>query len=242
MLLKRSVQTMNNITAISLDLNFINSHQHKVACRAKDLIDIHRQHDESYKVSFHGLDIQMIQEVFCPAYGEGSHQLADCMNVQDGEKVLEIGTGAGALAILAAEKASAVTATDISSFAVACARQNIENHQQQHKIDLRHGDLFEPLTEAGKFSLIIFNLPFMEGKPQTPLEFAMYDQDYKTMSGFLQNVHKHLSKNGRVLIAFSTVGDIDYLQKQIKLANFNCEEVLSQSINGIDFFTCKLWL
>lgn len=243
MLLNRSAQTMNNIATTSLNLDFIASHQHKVEMRSKYLIDIHRQHDEIYKVSFHGLDIQMIQEVFCPAYGEGSHQLAGCMNVQDGEKVLEIGTGAGALAILAAKKASAVTATDISSFAVACARQNIENHQQQqHKIDLRHGDLFEPLAETEKFSLIIFNLPFMEGQPQTPLEIAMYDQDYQTMSGFLQNAHKHLLKDGRVLIAFSTAGNVAYLQKQIKLANFNCKEVISQSINGIDFFTWKLWL
>jgi hypothetical protein len=85
-------------------------------------------------------------------------------------------------------------------------------------------------------------LPFMEGKPQTLLEIAMYDQDYQTMSGFLQNAHKHLSTNGRVLIAFSTAGDVVYLQQQIKRSNFNCEEVISQSINGIDFFTYKLWL
>lgn len=242
MLWSRSTQTMNNITATFLNLDLVTSHQQKVAERARYLIDIHWQHNENYEVLFHGLNIQMIQEVFCPVYGEGSHQLADYMNVRDGEKVLEIGTGAGALAILAAEKASVVIATDISSFAVACARENIERHQQQHKIDLRHGDLFDPLTEAEKFSLIIFNLPFMEGKPQTPLELAMYDQDYQTMSRFLQNAHKHLLKHGRILIAFSTAGNVAFLQKQIKLANFNCEELISQNINGIDFFTCKLWL
>lgn len=242
MLLNRSSQPMTTITATALDVNFVTNHQNKVDLRSKYLINIHRQHGENYEVVFHGLNIQMQQEVFCPTYGEGSDQLARCMNIQAGEKVLEIGTGAGALAILASEKASTVTANDISSFAVACARQNIEKHQKQHKIDLHQGDLFELVTTAEKFSLIIFNLPFMEGKPKTPLELAMYDEDYNTMARFMQNAHKYLSKDGRVLIAFSTVGDVSYLQNQIKLAGFNYEEVISQSINEIDFFTYRLWL
>jgi release factor glutamine methyltransferase len=233
---------MNNIIDTSLDVNTLTIHQNKVDLRSKHLKNIHRQHDESYEVIFHDLTIQMQQEVFCPAYGEGSDQLAKCMDIQAGEKVLEIGTGAGALSILAAEKAATVTANDISELAVACAKQNIENHQRQHKINLHQGDLFELIPTTEKFSVVVFNLPFMEGKPKTPLELAMYDEGYRTMSRFMQNVRKYLSKDGRVLIAFSTAGDVNYLHKQINLAGFNYEKLLSECINEIDFFTCRLWL
>ena len=147
-------------------------HQFHVVTRANRLIKLHRQHGASYQVNFRGLELMMLQEVFCPVYGEGSQLLADCLNVQEGERVLEIGTGSGGLAILSAAKAKSVIATDISPIAVKCAIDNVKKHKLNDKIDIRQGDLFQPLSLQEKFSLILFNLPFMNGTPKTWLEVA----------------------------------------------------------------------
>lgn len=218
----------------------LEKHRDNVSSRAKHLIDLHQQHGGNYEINFSNLKLQMLQEVFCPAYGEGSKQLANYMHIQQGEKVLEIGTGSGALAILAANKASSVVATDISPIACRCAQQNIQRNELDFKVSVRAGNLFEPVGGDEKFSSILFNLPFMDGKPQSLLEVAMYDEDHATLAAFIQNVRQYLTDNGRVLVAFSNTGDVGYLEKQIFLAGFDARILTLETINDLDFMLYEL--
>jgi release factor glutamine methyltransferase len=220
----------------------LEKHRDNVSSRAKHLIDLHQQHGGNYEINFSNLKLQMLQEVFCPAYGEGSKQLASHMNIQQGEKVLEIGTGSGALAILAAKKASSVVATDISPIAYSCAQQNIQRHERDLKINIRQGDLFEPIGIDEKFSSILFNLPFMDGKPQSILEVAMYDDGHATLAAFLQNAHQYLAKNGRIIIAFSNAGNVSFLENQIHIAGFNARTLILETIDSLDFMLYELTL
>ena len=59
---------------------------------------------------------------------------------------LDIGTGSGAIAItLAAETGIPVIASDLSPQALKIAKQNVEKHQMEELVDLRQGDLLEPV-------------------------------------------------------------------------------------------------
>src|SRR6476661_6940633 len=80
------------------------SHSDLVRRRAETLVRLHQQHQFPYTVLFGGLELQVIPDVFCPAYGEGSHLLGMCLQGMQTGRVLDVGTGSGALAILAAAR------------------------------------------------------------------------------------------------------------------------------------------
>jgi release factor glutamine methyltransferase len=78
------------------------------------------------------------------------------------ERVLDLGTGCGAIALsLAAERpALKVTATDISPRALAWALTNAREAGLAERVELLQGDLFQPL--AGRlFDLIAANPPYV---------------------------------------------------------------------------------
>jgi NitT/TauT family transport system permease protein len=194
----------------------------KVKLRADNLIKQHLQHKGDYSVPFKGIKLRLKQGVFCAAYADGSDLLADCLQqeVRPNETVLDMGTGSGALAILAARKGGSVVAVDISSIAVECAKENARLNNLQEKVDVRQSNLFEAIRTDERFSLILFNPPFMDGQPSSPLEVSMYDKGYSTLSRFFEEFPNHLTPNGRLLIVFSESGDVSYLKKLMTSSGF----------------------
>ncbi|MEU7281651.1 HemK2/MTQ2 family protein methyltransferase [Streptomyces sp. NPDC045431] len=74
-------------------------------------------------------------------------------------EILDVGTGTGALALLAAEwTAARVTAVDISWRAVLAARYNAR--RRGLPVEVRHGDLTGPV-EGRTFDLILANPPYV---------------------------------------------------------------------------------
>ena len=79
------------------------------------------------------------------------------------ESVLDLCTGSGCLAILAARHfANAeVDAVDISKDALAVAARNVGDHGLEGQIELYRGDLFKPLADK-RYDLIISNPPYVD--------------------------------------------------------------------------------
>lgn len=77
------------------------------------------------------------------------------------EKILEIGTGAGAICIALATifPKAKIIATDISQNAIDCALENIEQYNLTEQIHLLHCNMFEGLS--GKFDMIVSNPPYI---------------------------------------------------------------------------------
>jgi ribosomal protein L3 glutamine methyltransferase len=95
------------------------------------------------------------------------------------ERVLDLCTGGGSLAILAARvfPNAAVDAADISADALAVARRNVAEHGLEDRIRVVEGDLFSGLG-AARYDLILANPPYVEAAAAAafPPEYAAEPQ------------------------------------------------------------------
>ena len=91
----------------------------------------------------------------------------------DINQILDLCTGSGCLAILAAERfpEATVTCSDLSAEAIEVAQKNINDYELNTQISAVQSDLFENVE--GKFDLIISNPPYVDQKSmeQLPPEF-----------------------------------------------------------------------
>jgi release factor glutamine methyltransferase len=121
-----------------------------------------------------------------------------------GRDVLDIGTGSGICALVAARRARRVVASDLSRAAVRCARLNALMNQLEARVDIRHGDLFAPVP-GERFDLILFNPPFLLGAPRDERDAAWRSQDAAVR--FAAGLDAHLAPGGFALLLLSTFGD-----------------------------------
>jgi ribosomal protein L3 glutamine methyltransferase len=79
------------------------------------------------------------------------------------ERVLDLCTGSGCLAVLAAKRFqnAIVDAVDISADALAVAARNVAEYGLEERITLLHGDLFDPIGGA-RYDLIVSNPPYVD--------------------------------------------------------------------------------
>ena len=88
--------------------------------------------------------------------------------------VCDLCTGCGNVAISVAKtvESARVVATDISSDALALAKQNVKKHELAKRILLTSGDLFEAVEERfrGRFDVIASNPPYVEEPYREKLE------------------------------------------------------------------------
>ncbi|HXA28168.1 MAG TPA: methyltransferase [Candidatus Angelobacter sp.] len=76
---------------------------------------------------------------------------------------LDLGTGSGLQALLAAAHSERVVATDLNPRAVRLAAFNAAVNGMAHTVECRHGDLFAPLHDGEVFDSIVSNPPFVIG-------------------------------------------------------------------------------
>src|SRR5260370_4084532 len=139
-----------------------------------------------------------------PRTGEFLASQIDSRLVQHDWEVLDMGTGSGVCAVFAAKHARHVVAVDINAAAVRCAGINALLNHLEHKIDVRHGDLFAPVP-GERFDLVLFNPPFVQGVPQDDRDRAWRSND--VAERFAAGLAAHLKPSGFALVLLSTFGD-----------------------------------
>jgi ribosomal protein L3 glutamine methyltransferase len=86
------------------------------------------------------------------------------------ERVLDLCTGSGCLAILAAQHFpnALVDAVDVSRGALDVAARNVADYGLDERVTLHRGDLFAPLGDA-RYDLIISNPPYVDAEGMAAL-------------------------------------------------------------------------
>jgi ribosomal protein L3 glutamine methyltransferase len=94
--------------------------------------------------------------------GEDGSLIDDPTSVQN---VLDLCTGSGCLAILAARAFphAQIDAVDISKDALDVAARNVADYALEHCISLHQGDLFKPLG-GNRYDLVITNPPYVDAE------------------------------------------------------------------------------
>ena len=125
-------------------------------------------------------------------------------------RVLDLCTGSGCLAILAALvfPRARIDAVDLSAGALALARRNVADHRLDDRITIHRGDLFAPLGN-GRYDLIISNPPYVDGRgmAKLPPEYrheprmalAAGDDGLDLVRRILAEAPRQLTKNGNLL-------------------------------------------
>jgi ribosomal protein L3 glutamine methyltransferase len=125
-------------------------------------------------------------------------------------RVLDLCTGSGCLAILAALAfpRARIEASDLSAGALALARRNVKTHRLGDRIALHRGDLFAPLT-GRRYDFIISNPPYVDAQAMArlPPEYrheprralAAGDDGLALVRRILADAPRYLTRNGALL-------------------------------------------
>ncbi|MBV2182619.1 MAG: 50S ribosomal protein L3 N(5)-glutamine methyltransferase [Castellaniella sp.] len=86
-------------------------------------------------------------------------------------RVLDLCTGSGCLAILAAQafESAQVDAADISTDALSVAQSNIALHELQDRVRTLRSDLLSQIPENRRYDLILCNPPYVNSRAMTAL-------------------------------------------------------------------------
>ena len=173
---------------------------------------------EDYK----GICYEINPQVYEPS--EDTFLFADNIKVERMSRVLEIGTGVGIIAIMAAKRARMVIATDINPYALECAVKNIISNKS-FNIELREGDLFEPVINE-KFDLILFNTPYLPSSSEEKVDDelnAAWDggvDGREVIDRFISDVKDYLNPGGRVQMVQSSLSNVNKTLKKLEEFGF----------------------
>lgn len=150
--------------------------------------------------------ITILPHVYVPADHSVPAMFTDYEHLINDKRVLDMGTGTGILALLAARfGAASVIATDINPNAVANARLNVQRSGLENIIEVRGPAHLFDSVKGEVFHVILFNAPWIQGVPQTLYDTANYDPGYCILDGFLQDAPEHLMPDGVILLQYSDI-------------------------------------
>jgi release factor glutamine methyltransferase len=167
---------------------------------------------QARRIFYEGNTFNVLESVYEPA--EDSFLLAESLVIKESDLVLDVGTGCGLLAVLAAKVAKKVVATDVNSIAVRCALQNAVLNNVADKMDIRQGELFEPIKKDERFDMILFNAPYLPSEEWEEQELASQawaggETGRKVIDRFIREASAYLRENGRILLVQSTLSDVE---------------------------------
>ena len=174
--------------------------------------------------------LETSSNVYIPA--EDSYMLAENLLIEEGESVLEIGTGSGIVAMYASRLTDKVTATDINADALLLAENNFKRNGIEN-IELLFGDLFEPV-KSRKFDVILFNTPYLPTENDDVVDgdlnyaFDGGSNGRKVIDLFLNELPNHLNDGGKVQLIQSSLSGNDKTLDLLDDLGFVAEVAISE--------------
>ena len=131
-------------------------------------------------------------------------------------KIVDIGTGSGILGIYLKEyfAKSTVICTDISENSLKIAKENSELHKV--KVDLRQGDMLDPIKGENDISVIISNPPYILNEKTVDPQTLMYEPHLALFASPVEKYYQEILKaidlnlmSDRFLMAFEIGEDME---------------------------------
>jgi release factor glutamine methyltransferase len=156
-----------------------------------------------------GRDWVVLPEVFSPVAGKSSLTHLGLLDFPAGGSFLEIGSGAGVIAVCAALGGCAtVVATDLSPAAVENTALNAQRFGVADKVTCLHSDMFDALAPDARFDVVYWH----SNNVWTPTsltidsvhDLAYVDPGYEAHQRFFLGARDHLAPGGSILLGISS--------------------------------------
>ena len=187
---------------------------------------------------FYGYEIKVDERVLIPR-PETEELVSEVLKVvKNTDKVLDLCTGSGAIALVISKKSGAsVTATDISEAALEVAKENFK--QFDAAVETRLIDLYGDLSE--KFDVIVSNPPYIKTEEIDTLDKEVKDYEPRiALDGgedgldfyrrICEGAKHRLNEHGKLFLE-AGYGEAEEIKKMLE-NDFNVEII--KDISGVD--------
>jgi release factor glutamine methyltransferase len=117
-----------------------------------------------------------------------------------GHTVLEVGSGSGAVSLVAAQRGAVVTAVDLSDRACYATRRNAATNGLT--LDVRESDLFDAVD--GTFDLVVVNPPYFRHDPDSQFDHAFHaGAEFQYFHRLFAGLGVHMHPGREVLLSLA---------------------------------------
>lgn len=176
-------------------------------------------------INYKNTSTEIIPQVYEPS--EDTFLLAEAAlsEIEDTERVLEVGCGAGLIsAVIKSNTEASVLGIDINPFAVKCSREN--------GVQTIRGDLLAPII--GKFDIILFNPPYLptseDERTDDWLNVALDggNDGRNIIYRFIKEANDCLEDNGKILLLVSSLSGIEEVISSIHYMGYSVREKVAE--------------
>jgi methylase of polypeptide subunit release factors len=203
-----------------------------------------RRHTRSTRVA--GFRLTVRPTVFHPRYFISSECFAEFIGRLDlgGQRVLDVGTGSGILALAAARAGAArVVAADINPNAALSAAENAHANGFGDRVGAVCSDLLAALAPRPLFDVILSSPPKHAGEPRDLADRGWHaGPHYRDVAALFEQSRQRLKPDGRLLVMVSSDTDLDLFGRLIDQAGFRARPVHEHSILIESFIIYELRL
>jgi release factor glutamine methyltransferase len=181
-----------------------------------------------------GFELTVRPTVFHPRYFITSEFFAAFIGRLDlsGQRVADVGTGSGILALAAARAGAAtVTAIDINPAAALTAAENARANGLDDRVTAICSNLLSAVAPDAIFDVIISSPPSFPGEPRDIADRAWHaGPNYRDVGSLFHQARERLAPGGRLYILLSSDSDLDLFTGLIAKARFQARRVAERPV------------